>query len=81
MSMQYGAPPLADKCELTLIKSVDIENAATLFEMEDHLGAVGLRDHSLAFICDEFDQVSRTPAFQQLCSTHGKLVAEVLAER
>ena len=68
-------------CERKLIDSVGLENAATLFQQADFYGAKDLGDHCLRFICDDFDHVSKTPAFAELCRTNLRLGLEVLNRR
>ena len=68
-------------CERKLIDTVCEENAAALFLQADQYNAQRMRDHCLQFICNEFDCVSKTPAFEELCVAHGELVFEVLKRR
>ena len=62
-----------------LMNAVCVENVATLFYDADN--AQRLRDHCLAFICEEFDRASKTSAFQERCYADVDLVIEVLKSR
>ena len=78
---KYGASGLKGICERKLIDSMGVGDGATLFQEADFYSAKDLRDHCLKFIYDEFDAVSRTPAFEELCRANLKLGMEVLRRR
>ena len=56
-----------DACQRKLMNSVGVHNAASLFQEADFYGAKTMRDYCLRFVCDDFDRVSKTPAFEELC--------------
>ena len=68
-------------CARQVVASVAVNNAASVLQTADRHGLQPLRDHCLGFICDRFDDVSKSSAFQQMCQTNGPLLVEVLKRR
>mmetsp|Transcript_31989 Transcript_31989/g.55136 ORF Transcript_31989/g.55136 Transcript_31989/m.55136 type:complete len:500 (-) Transcript_31989:91-1590(-) len=68
-------------CEQTIHNSLDIENAANIFQAADAHEAKSLRDSALRFIVSNFDQVSKTPTFQEMARNNVDLVIEILDKR
>ena len=61
--------------------SIDVNNSATIFLTADMHNAQGLRDRAMNFILSNFDQVSKTPGFEQLARQNVDTVLEILRNR
>jgi N-acetylneuraminic acid mutarotase len=68
-------------CEQTIHNSIDIDNAANIFQAADAHEAKTLRDSALRFIVSNFDQVSKSQAFQEMARSNVDLVIEILDKR
>uniref|UniRef100_A0A0G4HCC5 BTB domain-containing protein n=1 Tax=Chromera velia CCMP2878 TaxID=1169474 RepID=A0A0G4HCC5_9ALVE len=78
---QFGIDRLKVLCESRILKSIDVENAASILQAADQHNAVGLRSRCLDFLLRNFDQVSRTESFEQMAKANVNLVIEVLRKR
>lgn len=74
----YTLDRLKALCEIVVQKTMDVENAAVLFQSADALHAQRLRDICLAFIVRHFDQVTKTDGFASLSRD---LILDVLQNR
>lgn len=59
----FGIDRLKSMCEQTIVANLDIENAAAIFHASDMHNATSLREVALHFIIQNFDQISKTAAF------------------
>jgi hypothetical protein len=68
-------------CEQAILNNLDTENAAAILFKSDQHSADRLREASMDFIVQNFDQVSKSTAFEQLARTDVDLVLEILKRR
>jgi len=68
-------------CEQAIITNIDIENAAAIFHASDMHNAQSLREMVMNFILQNFDQVSKTPGFDQLARVNVELILEIIKNR
>ena len=68
-------------CEQTILASIDIENAATIYQASDLHNTTSLKDAALEFILTNFDKVSKSSSFKEMARANVELVLEILAKR
>lgn len=76
-----GIDRLKFMCEQAILNNIDTENAAAILHASDQHSADRLREASMEFIVNNFDQVSKSPGFEQLARTDVELVIEILKRR
>jgi len=64
-----------------MLASINVENACSIFHAADRYMAKSLRDRSLSFILHHFDDVTQTPAFEDMGRSNVDLVFDVLRAR
>jgi hypothetical protein len=77
----FGIDRLKFMCEQAILNNLDTENAAAILFKSDQHSADRLREASMDFIVQNFDQVSKSTAFEQLARTDVDLVLEILKRR
>jgi len=77
----FDIPRLQAMCELRLLESMTVENAATIFLTADAHSAISLRDKVLGYILLHFEAVSKTAAFEDMVRSNVELVFEILKSR
>mmetsp|Transcript_8966 Transcript_8966/g.15580 ORF Transcript_8966/g.15580 Transcript_8966/m.15580 type:complete len:685 (-) Transcript_8966:243-2297(-) len=77
----FHIPRLQAMCERKLLEFMTVENAATIFLTADVHSAVSLRDKALGFILLHFEEVSKTPSFEEMVRSNVDLVFEILKSR
>ena len=68
-------------CEHNILASIDIENAATIYQASDVHNTTSLKDAALEFILANFDKVSKSSSFKEMARANVELVLEILAKR
>ena len=68
-------------CEQNILASIDIENAATIYQASDVHNTTSLKDASMEFILANFDKVSKSTSFKEMARANVELVLEILAKR
>jgi hypothetical protein len=61
---QFGIDRLKNMCEQTIMTNIDMDNAAAIFHASDMHNASSLREMTMNFILQNFDEVSKTPSFE-----------------
>lgn len=79
----YTLEGLKHLCENQLIHSVEVDSVSHILRQADRYQAYELKQYCLGFILKNFDQVARTPGFDELSSAPGLLleVTRALAVR
>ena len=77
----FGIPRLQAMCELKLLESMTVENAATIFHAADVHSATSLRNKALGYVLSHFEAVSKTSAFEDMARCNVELVFEILKSR
>lgn len=75
---QFGVERLKRLCEKKILLSINIDSAATILQAANMHVAHGLRQSCLEFILQNFDAVSKTPAFEEMGRSNFDLVFEIL---
>ena len=75
---RFGIPRLKAMCENIILKSISIDNAASIFHAADIYNAKVLRERSLTFMIMHFTEVTKTAAFEEMGRTNIELVFEFL---
>ena len=78
---RFGIERLKSMCEQAITTNIDTENAAAIFHASDMHNASSLREVALNFILHNFDQVSKSSAFEQLARVNVELVLEIIKSR
>ena len=68
-------------CEQNILASIDIENAATIYQASDLHNTLCLKDAALEFILANFDKVSKSSSFKEMARANVELVIEILNKR
>ena len=79
--MSKKAQANKDGTKQAILNNIDADNAAAILFASDQHSADRLREASLDFIVQNFDQVSKSPAFEQLARTDVELIIEILKRR
>jgi hypothetical protein len=77
----FCIPRLKTMCERRMLQSITVENAATIFYAADMHTATTLRQKALKYIMSNFEDVSKTKAFEEMGRMNMDLVFEVLRNR
>jgi N-acetylneuraminic acid mutarotase len=77
----FCVPRLKSICEKKMLESITVDNAATIFHAADLHAAALLKRKSLKFILTHFENVSKTPAFEEMARGNVELVFEILRNR
>ena len=77
----FGIEGLKIYCEKAIFSMIDVDNAPSILSSADKRGAYKLRERSLNFIIKNFDEVSKTPAFENLMRTDVELALEIIKKR
>ena len=77
----YGIKKLKNICEQTLISNIHGDNVASILAEADRHYTDRLRDVSLKYILQNFDNVSKTEGFENLVRQNPDLVIEILRLR
>uniref|UniRef100_A0AAV1T705 BTB domain-containing protein n=1 Tax=Peronospora matthiolae TaxID=2874970 RepID=A0AAV1T705_9STRA len=78
---RYGIESLKRLCAQTLVKSVTIDNVASILQAADQHNSPSLREECFAFTLRNFDSVSKTPSFQSMARTNIELALQILQRR
>merc|ERR1711964_66314 len=70
----YTLEGLKNLCENNLIHNVEVETVAHMLKQADRFQAFELKQFCLTFILKNFDQVARTPGFDELSSAPALLL-------
>ena len=68
-------------CECELISHINIDNAAQILLAADVFHAEKLRERCMSYVITNFDEVSKTPFFEDMGRTNIDLVFEILRLR
>lgn len=77
----YNIERLKYICEKQIFNLIDMENAPAILSSADKRGAHKLREYAMNFIIKNFDQVSKTKAFEDLMRTDLELGLEIIKRR
>jgi len=75
---RFGIPRLKGICENVILKSICVDNAASIFYAADMYNAKALRDKTLSFMLMHFTEITKTAAFEEMGRTNIELVFEFL---
>ncbi|CAH0480999.1 unnamed protein product [Peronospora belbahrii] len=78
---RYGIESLKRVCAAKLLQSVCIDNVASVLQAADQINISSLRDECFAFTLQNFDAVSKTPAFHEMARTNIELALQILQQR
>ncbi|OWZ15348.1 hypothetical protein PHMEG_00011023 [Phytophthora megakarya] len=78
---RYGIESLKRRCAQKLLKSVCVDNVASILQAADQHNAPSLRDECFAFTLRNFDTVSKTPSFLEMARTNIELALQILQQR
>lgn len=78
---RFGVERLKKICEGELVASIKIDNAAQILLAADAFNAERLRERCLNYIVNNFDEVSKTPCFEEMARLSLDLVLEILRLR
>ena len=78
---RFGVERLKKICEGELVASIKIENAAQILLAADAFNAERLRERCLSYLVQHFDDVSKTPCFEEMARVNLELLFEVLRLR
>ena len=78
---RFAVDRLKRLCENVMLNALCIENAAYLLNAADMFHANGLRERCLVFILNHFDEITKTPSFEEVGRTNIDLVFEILKRR
>ena len=77
----FDIPRLTQMCEKTILETINIENAASIFLAADCHSATILRAKSLKYILKHFEVVSKSDGFEEMARSNVELVFELLRLR
>jgi N-acetylneuraminic acid mutarotase len=75
---RYGLERLQKICEQTILASISVERACTIFQAADVVNATTLRKKAIEFIARNYDAVVKTEAFEELARTNVELTLEII---
>ncbi|GMF25566.1 unnamed protein product [Phytophthora lilii] len=78
---RYGIESLKCLCAQKLLKSVCVDNVASILQAADQHNSPSLRDECFAFTLRNFDTVSKTPSFLDMARTNIELALQILQQR
>jgi hypothetical protein len=78
---RFGVERLKKICEGELVASIKLDNAAQILLAADAFNAEQLRERCLSYIVNNFDDVSKTPCFEEMARVNLDLVLEILRLR
>jgi len=78
---RFGIDRLKRLCELEMLDAITVESAAHILHTADEHNAENLRQKCMNYILVHFDEVSRTPAFEEMGRMNMDLVFEILRKR
>ncbi len=77
----FDIPRLTQMCEKTMLESIHVDNAASIFLTADRHSATTLRAKTLKYILKHFEVVSKSAAFEEMARSNVELVVEILRQR
>jgi len=77
----FDIPRLQAMCEKSMLKTIHIENAASIFLTADLHSAKTLREKALKYVLKHFELVSKSAAFEEMARSNVELVVEILRQR
>lgn len=77
----FDIPRLQAMCEKSILESIEVENAASIFLEADLHSAITLRTKAFNYILKHFELVSKSAAFEEMARSNVELVVEILRER
>jgi hypothetical protein len=77
-SNQYNLPALFKKCEMSLCSSINIANVTTYFLIAYLHEASKLKQMSMWFIIDNYEQIKGSPGMLIISERHPKALLEIL---
>ncbi|KUF76527.1 Actin-fragmin kinase [Phytophthora nicotianae] len=78
---RYGIESLKRLCAQKLLKSVNVDNVASILQAADQHNSPSLRDECFAFTLKNFDTVSKTPSFLDMARNNIELALQILQQR
>lgn len=75
---QFNISRLRSMCENVMLKSISVANAATILYAADMFSAKALRQRCIQFIGNNFWEVTKTQAFEEMGRNNIELLFEVL---
>mmetsp|Transcript_16354 Transcript_16354/g.18173 ORF Transcript_16354/g.18173 Transcript_16354/m.18173 type:complete len:87 (+) Transcript_16354:1088-1348(+) len=72
---------LKDLCERKISSSINAENVASILVQAHLTEATNLKEMSVAYVVQKFDDVSKTEAFLKMVTSYPELAVEVLKKR
>ncbi|CAI5714673.1 unnamed protein product [Hyaloperonospora brassicae] len=78
---RYGIESLKRLCAQKLLKSITVDNVASVLQAADQHASPLLREECFAFTLRHFDSVSKTPSFLDMARTNIELALQILQQR
>jgi len=78
---RFGVDRLKRLCENAMLSSISVDTAPQILLASDAHNAEALRERCMAFILNHFDNVSQTPAFEEMTRANLELTLEILKRR
>ncbi|EEY64005.1 uncharacterized protein PITG_02522 [Phytophthora infestans T30-4] len=78
---RYGIESLKRLCAQRLLKSVSVDNVASILQAADQHNSPSLRDECFAYTLKHFDTVSKTPSFLEMARNNIELALQILQQR
>jgi len=78
---RFGVERLKRMCEGVMLSSISIDTSPQMLLAADIHSAEALRERCLCFILNHFDEVSMTPAFEEMTRANLELTLEILKRR
>ena len=77
----FDIPRLQAMCEKSMLKTIHVGNAASIFLTADLHSANTLRAKALKYILKHFELVSKSTSFEEMARSNVDLVVEILRQR
>eukprot|EP01066_Platyproteum_vivax_P012941 Platyproteum_vivax@DN5889_c0_g1_i1.p1 len=77
----FGVERLKKLCEECILQAVDNPSAPSIILAADLHNATTLRQFAMDFILKNFDVVTKTPEFEELCRKNIDIIVEILKKR
>ena len=78
---RFGVDRLKRMCENVMLSSISIDTAPQMLLAADAHNAEALRERCMGFILSHFDDVSQSPAFEDMTRANLELTLEILKRR
>lgn len=78
---RFGVDRLKRMCENVMLSSISIESVSGILLAADQHNADNLREHCIQYMLNNFDEVTKTAAFEEMGKIKMELVFELLKRR